>query len=93
MVFKTPLKTAPTISVLSADLILVPTVACDLQGYRLGYGGGYYDRLLGSNLGSNIPTVGIVFDFALIDRLPVDLWDMKLDFICTETKLLDFNKS
>ena len=83
---KEPLKTAPIITPQSADLILVPTVACDQQGHRLGYGGGFYDRLLISNQCSCIPTIGIVYDFAYISQLPIDPWDIKLDFICTESK-------
>ncbi|MBE9045242.1 5-formyltetrahydrofolate cyclo-ligase [Pleurocapsales cyanobacterium LEGE 10410] len=82
---KEPLLTAPAIEPSSADLILVPGVACDRQGYRLGYGGGFYDRLLSSS-DLTIPTIGIVFDFAYVTRLPRDPWDTKLDFICTETK-------
>lgn len=85
---KTPLETAPILSISSAELILVPAVACDHRGYRLGYGGGFYDRLLSSNQCSNIPKIGIVFDFAHVPLLPVDPWDIKLDFICTETQLL-----
>lgn len=85
---QTPLETAPMVSVQTADLILVPTVACDRQGYRLGYGGGYYDRLLSSATASPIPTVGIVFDFAFVDFLPKDPWDIKLDFIRTEIEFL-----
>ena len=85
---QTPLKTAPVISPSAADLILVPTVACDRQKYRLGYGGGFYDRLFSSPQTANIPRIGIVFDFAYIERLPIDSWDIKLDFICTETKFL-----
>jgi 5-formyltetrahydrofolate cyclo-ligase len=81
-----PLTTATIISPSVADLILVPTVACDRQGYRLGYGGGFYDRLL-SSLNSAIPNIGVVFDFAYVDRLPTDTWDIKLNFICSETKL------
>lgn len=81
-----PLENAPIIRPQSADLILVPTVACDRQGYRLGYGGGYYDRLLSSIQGSNIPTIGIVYDFAYLQKLPIAPWDQKLDFICTESK-------
>lgn len=80
-----PLETAPTVSVSSAELILVPAVACDERGYRLGYGGGFYDRLLSSPQCSDITTVGIVFDFARLNRLPVDSWDIKLDYVCTET--------
>lgn len=82
---KEPLTTAPAIEPSSADLILVPTVAGDRQGYRLGYGGGFYDRLLSSPC-LTIPTIGIVFDFAYVTQLPRDTWDIKLDFICTETR-------
>lgn len=81
-----PLENAPMIRPQSADLILVPTVACDRQGNRLGYGGGYYDRFLSSIQDSNIPTIGIVYDFAYLQKLPVAPWDQKLDFICTESK-------
>ena len=83
---KEPALDAPTIEPQTVDLILVPTVACDRQGYRLGYGGGFYDRLLNSPQWLNIPTVGIVFDFAYVPKLPIDKWDIKLNYICTETQ-------
>lgn len=82
---KEPLSTATVISASAADLILVPTVACDRLGYRLGYGGGFYDRLLSQY--STIPNIGIVFDLAYLDRLPKDNWDVQLDSICTEKSL------
>lgn len=69
------------------DLILVPCVACDYQGYRLGYGGGYYDRLLSSPDWELIPTIGIVFDFAYLAEIPIENWDKKLDDVCTENAL------
>lgn len=80
-----PSSTAPTILPHAADLILVPSVACDLDGYRLGYGGGFYDRLLSE---ANLPatTIGIVFDFAYEISLPKDNWDIPLNFICSETR-------
>ena len=80
-----PLTTSPVISPASADLILVPMVAGDRHGYRLGYGGGYYDRLL-SSTASDVATIGVLFDFAYVERLPVDSWDIKLDYFCTESK-------
>ena len=84
-----PLATAPAIDPAKADLILVPTVACDRQGYRLGYGGGFYDRLLSTERGLTATTIGIVFNFAHGVELLKDSWDMPLSFVCTET---DFYK-
>jgi 5-formyltetrahydrofolate cyclo-ligase len=70
------------------DLILVPAVACDHQGYRLGYGGGFYDRCLGQPAWQHIPTVGIVFDFAYVPQLPHADWDVPLQAVCTEQRFI-----
>jgi 5-formyltetrahydrofolate cyclo-ligase len=78
---------APIIDTEEVDLILVPSVACDYQGYRLGYGGGYYDRLLSSPDWATKPTMGIVFDFAYLPQIPVAPWDQTLHFVATETQL------
>ena len=83
-----PFIEASTIEPQEVDIILVPAVACDRQGYRLGYGAGYYDRLLSSPEWQNIITVGVVFDFAYITEVPKDTWDIQLDFICTEHQLV-----
>ena len=85
-----PLDSSPTIDAAIADLILVPTVASDRQGYRLGYGGGFYDRLLSNERQLNVPTIGIVFDFAYGIQIPLDPWDKSLDFVCTETNLYNY---
>ena len=77
----------PIISPLEVDLILVPSVACDQRGYRLGYGGGYYDRMLSSAEWQSIPTLGILFDYAYLTELPIDDWDQPLKGICTEEGL------
>ncbi len=79
-----PLSTEHSIEPEQVDLLLVPTVACDRLGYRLGYGGGYYDRLLSDLTWQKIPTIGITFEFAYLDKLPVETWDMTLNHICTE---------
>ena len=79
-----PQADAPLIQPQAVDLILVPAVACDVKGYRLGYGGGFYDRLLSSPAWSNKPTIGIVFEFARLPQLPTDPWDRPLNGICTE---------
>ncbi len=77
---------APMIDIQEVDLILVPCVACDVQGYRLGYGGGYYDRLLSAPGWCKKATIGIVFDFAYLSQLPVDSWDRPLEAVVTENK-------
>ncbi|MBW4621510.1 MAG: 5-formyltetrahydrofolate cyclo-ligase [Cyanosarcina radialis HA8281-LM2] len=69
------------------DLILVPAVACDVRGYRLGYGGGYYDRLLSLPIWSSKIAIGIVFEFAYLPQLPIDNWDRSLQGVCTEMGL------
>jgi 5-formyltetrahydrofolate cyclo-ligase len=82
-----PLPNSPTLQPVEVDLILVPAVACDYQGYRLGYGGGYYDRLLSSPEWASKPTIGVLFDFAYLPQLPTDTWDIQLHGVCTETGL------
>jgi 5-formyltetrahydrofolate cyclo-ligase len=79
---------ASTITPTQVDLILVPSLACDYQKYRLGYGGGYYDRLLSSPEWEHKLTIGIVFEFSYLPQLPVESWDKRLQGVCTETGLL-----
>ncbi len=65
------------------DLILVPGIAFDLDGYRLGRGKGYYDRLLGELQGEKC---GVAFDQQIVDRVPVEPHDMRLSCIVTPTR-------
>lgn len=62
------------------DVAVVPLLAVNSRGYRLGYGGGYYDRFLH---GKNILKVGLGYRFQLTDEFEEDAWDEPLDeFIC-----------
>jgi 5-formyltetrahydrofolate cyclo-ligase len=65
------------------ELALIPGVAFDLRGGRLGFGAGFYDRLL-SRLPRDIPTAGLAFDFQVIPRLPSQPHDIILDAVVTE---------
>jgi len=69
------------------DLMLVPAVACDVRGYRLGYGGGYYDRLFSQPQWQQVPAIGIVFEYARLPSLPKDVWDRPMTGICSESGL------
>lgn len=66
-------------------LIIVPALAFDRAGFRLGYGGGYYDRLLAR---ASCPCVGLAFHELLFDELPRDAWDKPVQAVCTEELLL-----
>jgi len=67
------------------DLALVPGVAFDRRGCRLGMGKGYYDRILGRIRGLK---VGVAFSFQILDEIPCDPWDQKVDAVITEEGIL-----
>ena len=68
------------------DIMLIPTLAFDMDKYRLGYGKGFYDRYLKKYLKrfKNILTVGVAFSFQSHHKLPINQNDVRLDFIITE---------
>lgn len=69
------------------DLILVPGVAFDSLGNRLGRGGGFYDRLLPQY---RTTCVGICFSFQILKKIPLELHDCRMDFLITDSKILKF---
>jgi 5-formyltetrahydrofolate cyclo-ligase len=77
-----PSSDAPTVD---PDVLIVPLVAFDASGYRLGYGGGYYDRTLASLRASKkILAVGVGFAVQEFPRLPRGPDDQRLDWIVSE---------
>jgi 5-formyltetrahydrofolate cyclo-ligase len=71
-----------------ADVILVPGVAWDLRGFRIGYGAGYYDRSVNA-LRTHITTVGLAFEFQFVSNVPRSRYDRRVDRIVTETRVID----
>lgn len=80
-------KTGEVLSASEIDLIVVPGIAFDRHGFRLGYGKGFYDREL-SGRGTSTVTVGLCYDFQLCATLPVEAHDQRLDYIATQTQLI-----
>lgn len=67
-------------AVCSADLVLVPALAVDHSGLRLGRGGGSYDRAL-ARVGAQVPTVALVYDAELVDRVPGGPHDQRVRMV------------
>ena len=76
---------------LTPDIVLLPLLAFDRQGNRLGYGQGYYDRTL-QDIGLIKPFLGVGIGYAcqMCDALPAEVHDKRLDCVVTETALQDF---
>ena len=78
---------APTIDNSLLDVVIVPGSVFDKNGYRTGYGGGYYDRFLEN---TDAIRVGVCFDFQLVDDVFPEEHDKRMDFIITEKSILSF---
>ncbi len=81
-----PRKGCPRLASDRVDLILVPGVAFDLAGRRLGRGKGYYDQLLRTVHGT---TCGVAFDEQIVDEVPVTANDVRLNCVVTPTRWVE----
>ncbi len=70
-----------------ADLVLLPGVAFDLQGHRIGYGKGFYDKTVHSMEGQG-KLVGLCYDFQIVEKIPGQMHDVKMDRIVTEQRVI-----
>ena len=71
------------------DVLLIPLVAFDKNLNRLGYGGGYYDRLIQKlSKKKNIIKIGLAFSVQEIDKVPINKYDQKLDYIVTNEHII-----
>ena len=80
-----------SISWVVPDILLVPLIAFDSRGARLGYGGGFYDRTLSMlRLQKDIKAIGIAFSGQCVDEVPIEITDQPLDGVVTELGTLWF---
>ena len=70
-----------TVDIDDIDLVIVPAVAYDRHGNRVGRGKGYYDRLLSR---SRATTIGICYDFQLFDEFDTDDFDIPVDYVVAD---------
>ena len=72
------------------DLLIIPMLAFDANGYRIGWGGGFYDRTLAKlRVKKEVIAIGAAFAAQQVDKIPHDHHDARLDWIATETGLIE----
>lgn len=80
-----PKKSTPIVDSQSIDLFIVPGIVFDRDGYRLGHGKGYYDRLL---TGISAPKIGLAYAIQLIAELPRSSYDVPMTMVVTEKEVI-----
>ena len=77
--------------IVEPDALIVPLLACDREGWRLGYGGGFYDRTLaGLRTRRKVTAVGVGFDAQLVPEVPHSPDDQRLDWLLTDKRACAF---
>jgi 5-formyltetrahydrofolate cyclo-ligase len=77
------------VRLMPGDLVVVPGVAFDAAGYRLGHGKGYYDRAFAIERGDAPTLVGFAYEFQIVEAVPHDQRDRRMDAIVTDRKVRD----
>ncbi len=82
---------SPACEVVEPDALIVPLLACDEEGWRLGYGGGFYDRTLERLRGRKpVTAIGVGFDAQLVADVPHGPEDQRLDWLLTDRRACAF---
>jgi 5-formyltetrahydrofolate cyclo-ligase len=71
------------------DIVIIPGAGFDLKRNRLGYGAGYYDRLLSKSINKKM-TIALAFEEQIVDDIPAEPHDVKVDMIVTDKRLVSF---
>lgn len=79
----------PEVAAEQLDMVLVPLLACDRYGNRLGYGKGFYDRFL-KKCRADVSTTGISYFDPIADRMPTDPWDVPLNRVVCPQGVVEF---
>lgn len=69
-------------------IMIIPGLAFDNMGNRLGYGRGYYDEYLSRDYAKDFVKIAVAYDFQIIDEVPTDEYDVPVDYIVTPTKYI-----
>lgn len=85
-----PSRSAPEVLLSLAQVALVPIVAWDEKGERIGHGKGYFDRALGAN--RTVLTIGLALESQRVNGIPTSTADVPLDVIVTEERVLHFRR-
>lgn len=72
-------------SIKDIDVFFVPGMVWDVEGYRIGFGGGFFDRLL-AEARPDAYFIGLAFDLQIVEKVPRDPWDIPVHRIATETQ-------
>jgi 5-formyltetrahydrofolate cyclo-ligase len=90
------LEPAGTDALVPADgdslIVFIPGLLFDRHGNRLGRGGGWYDRVL-NGLGNRGFFVGLAYEFQLVDDMPAESWDQRVNLIITEKNQIDCGRA
>lgn len=80
-----PKKSLPYKKISEIDVALIPGIAFDESGRRIGFGGGYFDRLLAK---LHCTTIGLAYEFQIVDKAPARSYDVPVDYIITEKRII-----
>ena len=79
----------PAMPEVEPDVLIIPLLAFDRKGYRLGYGGGFYDRTLAAlRAKKKIVAIGVGYSAQEVETVPHESYDQKLDFVMTEKGII-----
>jgi 5-formyltetrahydrofolate cyclo-ligase len=84
-----PPETAPEISPGALAVMIVPGVAFEVEGRRLGFGGGYFDGVIDQARAGGAVVIGFAYDFQIVDRVPAGPDDRGVDVFVTDARVID----